>query len=127
MSKSRKQQSKRLLTLDKISDIPVDTSTLSSCKRIISDRDRDIVDLSEDEIFSEMKSQGVTGVKRFTPEKFGNILKPNTYLFTFMYLPISTLARIGLLWIYMYIRAIVKTNWSVSGAVVWVTMVLTAK
>ena len=83
---SRKQQSINLLQLTKIDNVPVSASphnSLNSSKGVIRDRDQDLADFGEEYICSELKSQGVTNVKRFTMKKGDNIIKLNTYLITF--------------------------------------------
>lgn len=72
---------------------------------IVRDRDQDIIDLTEEEICSELKSQGVTKVKRFMTKKSGNILKLNAYLLTFNSKSIPShmyIASKRLMWIYIY-------------------------
>ena len=46
-------------------------------------RCRDLADCSEDEILSELRSQGVTQLKRFSTKRDGVEVKTNTYLLTF--------------------------------------------
>ena len=82
----RKTQSINLQTANKILDIEILATphrTLNYCKGIVRDRDRTLLELPEEEICKELKSQGVANVKRFTIKKQGNTIKLNTYLITF--------------------------------------------
>ncbi|XP_046562612.1 uncharacterized protein LOC124271506 [Haliotis rubra] len=82
-----RQQSVNLLSLKQFVNTKVVVSvhkTLNSTRGIIRDRARCLTDMSEEEIAAELKSQGVTAVKRFTKKQHdGTISKTNTYLFTF--------------------------------------------
>ncbi len=83
---NRKQQATNLLSTDMFVGIPVKVSahrTLNTSKGIIRDRDRLLADMSEFDIVSEMKDQGVIGVKRFTTRRNNETIQTNTYLFTF--------------------------------------------
>ena len=67
-------------------DIPISAQphkSLNSSQGIIRDSDRALAELSEQDICSELTSQGVTHVKRFTKKVDDRILKLNTYLITF--------------------------------------------
>ncbi|XP_048237112.1 uncharacterized protein LOC125372115 [Haliotis rufescens] len=82
----RRQQSLNLLSLSQFANVEVAVSahrTLNSCRGIVRDRARCLSDMSEDEIVVELSKQGVTAVKRFTRKQDNNIIKTNTYLFTF--------------------------------------------
>ena len=82
----RKTQSINLQTANKILDtemLATPDRTLNYCKEIVRDRDRTLLELPEEEICEELKSQGVANVKRFTIKKQGNTIKLNTYLITF--------------------------------------------
>ncbi|XP_071114712.1 uncharacterized protein [Haliotis cracherodii] len=98
---SRKQQSLNLLSITTFANIAVDVSphkTLNSCRGIVRDRARCLSDMSEQEIADELKSQGVTGVKRFTMKsRDGNIIPSNTYLLTFTLSALPTSIKAGYL------------------------------
>ena len=55
--------------------------SLNSSKGVI--RTRDLGDLDEEEIASELRDQGVLSVRRITIKKDGNIINTNTYILTF--------------------------------------------
>lgn len=60
------------MSVIKIANIPVTVSadtTLNSCHEVIRDRDHDVADFTEEQIGSELKSQEVVKVKRFTTKK----------------------------------------------------------
>ncbi|XP_071091238.1 uncharacterized protein [Haliotis cracherodii] len=83
---ARKQQSLNLLSISQFANVEVAVSahrTLNSCRGIVRDRARCLADMSEDEIVTELTKQGVTAVKRFTRKQDNNIIKTNTYVFTF--------------------------------------------
>ncbi|XP_071078441.1 uncharacterized protein [Haliotis cracherodii] len=84
---ARRQQSVNLLGLQQFVNTQVVVSvhkTLNSSRGIVRDLARCLSDMSEEEIATELKNQGVTNVKRFTRKTHdGNIVKTHTYLFTF--------------------------------------------
>ena len=83
---AKQQQAKNILTISSILEVPVSAEAHRSLNRsqgIIRDRDRNLADLSEQEICSELSSQGVSHVKRFTKKEDNKIIKLNTYLITF--------------------------------------------
>ena len=83
---ANRQQSVNLLAAKTFGEVPVKVEphrTLNSSKGILRDRDRIMTDMSESDIASELKSQNVTHVKRFSIKKDGRIIKINTYLLTF--------------------------------------------
>jgi len=83
---STKQQSTNLLGISQFAGTPVSSiphKTLNTSKGVIRDRERCLQSLTEDEIASELSSQGVTDVKRFTARKNNETIKLNTYLLTF--------------------------------------------
>ncbi|XP_046338071.2 uncharacterized protein LOC124119567 [Haliotis rufescens] len=96
---ARRQQSVNLLSLQQFVNTEVVVSvhkTLNSKKGIIRDRARCLADMSEEEIAIELKSQGVTDVKRFTRKKQdGTITQTNTYLFTFSLSVLPTSIKAG--------------------------------
>ena len=76
-----KQQYKYLLELKTLGNIPVISkihSGLNKSKGVLFDRVHDLDDIPEQEIQSELESQGVVSKKRN-----GNIEPTNTYLLTF--------------------------------------------
>ncbi|XP_067653210.1 uncharacterized protein [Haliotis asinina] len=82
----KKSQSQILLSTKSLANVPVEVSphrTLNSCKGIVRDVGRCLSDMDESDIISELRSQGVTAVKRFTYKRENDIIKTNTYLFTF--------------------------------------------
>ncbi|XP_062598685.1 uncharacterized protein LOC134260118, partial [Saccostrea cucullata] len=94
---SKKQQSTSLLALKTLADIPVIGkvhSGLNQSKGILYDRDLD--DIPEQEIQSELESQGVISVKRFTKKRNDNIEPTNTYLLTFCMPVLPTNIKVGL-------------------------------
>ncbi|XP_061170317.1 uncharacterized protein LOC133179627 [Saccostrea echinata] len=96
---TKKQQSTSLLGLKMLADIPVVGqihSGLNQSKGILFDRDHDLDDIPEQEIQSELESQGVISVKRFT-KKRNDIIEPtNTYLLTFGMPTLPTNIKVGL-------------------------------
>ena len=60
-------------------------------------RCRDLADCSEDEILSELRSQGVTQLKRFSTKRDGVEVKTNTYLLTFCTSTLPDYVKIGYL------------------------------
>ncbi|XP_061191616.1 uncharacterized protein LOC133199803 [Saccostrea echinata] len=96
---AKKQHSASLLALKKIADIPVLPkvhSGLNQSKGILFDRDHDLDDIPEQEIQSELESQGVVSVKRFTKKRNDNIEPTNTYLLTFGMPTLPTNIKVGL-------------------------------
>ena len=83
---TRQQQSRNLLSLTSILENPISATphrTLNSSQGIVRDRDRDLKDMSEEEICKKLESQNITKVKRFTKKIDHEIVKLNTYLLTF--------------------------------------------
>ncbi|XP_062609297.1 uncharacterized protein LOC134271053 [Saccostrea cucullata] len=96
---TKKQQSTSLLSLKMLADIPVVGkihSGLNQSKGILFDRDHDLDDIPEQEIQSELESQGVVFVKRFTKKRNDNIEPTNTYLLTFGIPTLPTSIKVGL-------------------------------
>ena len=65
---TKKQQSTSLLNLKSLTNIPVVSKVhrgLNQSKGILFDRDHDLDDIPEQDIHSELESQGVVSVKRF--------------------------------------------------------------
>ncbi|XP_062585833.1 uncharacterized protein LOC134247496 [Saccostrea cucullata] len=71
-------------------------SGLNQSKGILFDRDHDLDDIPEQEIQSELESQGVVSVKRFTKKRNDNIEPTNTYLLTFGIPILPTSIKVGL-------------------------------
>ncbi|XP_062577957.1 uncharacterized protein LOC134239842 [Saccostrea cucullata] len=71
-------------------------SGLNQSKSILFDRDHDLDDIPEQEIQSELESQGVVSVKRFTKKRNDNIEPTNTYLLTFGIPILPTSIKVGL-------------------------------
>ena len=63
-------------------------------------RCRELADCSEDEILTELKSQGVVNIKRFSSKRDGVETKTNTYLITFCTSTLPDSIKIG----YMYCK-----------------------
>ncbi len=83
---STRSQSSNLLKLNSFGGIPCKVSphqSLNTSKGIIRDRERCLQYLSEDELLLELRSQGVTHIKRFSFKVNGVVTKSNTYLLTF--------------------------------------------
>ncbi len=59
------------------------TRTVNTCRGIVRDRAKCLSDMTEVDIAAELKSQGVTSVKRFTRKDGDTIVKTSTYLLTF--------------------------------------------
>lgn len=81
---SKKSHADNLLRCDSLGGVPVRTFPhphLNSCKGVI--RTRDLHDMEEDEIVTELKDQGVTHVKRITLKRDDKIIKTGTYILTF--------------------------------------------
>ncbi len=79
-------QSKNLLKCTLLANTPITIyphKTLNSCKAILRDRQRLFADMTELDLCSELHSQSVTHVKRFTIRKDGDTIATNTYLLTF--------------------------------------------
>ena len=80
----RKSHSDNLLRSTLFAGIPVKIeshSTLNSSKGII--RSRDLLKVSEEELLTGLKDEGVVGVKRFTYRKDGKVLNSTAILLTF--------------------------------------------
>ncbi|XP_061170351.1 uncharacterized protein LOC133179667 [Saccostrea echinata] len=96
---TKKQHSTSLLALKKLADIPVlgkVHSGLNQSKGILFDRDHDLDGIPEQEIQSELESQGVVSVKRFTKKHNENVEPTNTYLLTFGMPTLPTNIKVGL-------------------------------
>ena len=81
---SRKAHAENLLRTQKFHDLKVRVfphSSLNSSRGVI--RCPDLRGCSEQEILEEMKTQGVTAVKRFRVRKDGQLKDTNTFVFTF--------------------------------------------
>lgn len=81
---SKKAHADNLLSCNALAGISVRTFPhphLNSCKGVI--RTRDLHDMEEAEIASELKEQGVTHVKRITLKREDKIIKTGTYILTF--------------------------------------------
>ena len=95
----RKAQSDNLLTMTKIGEHEIVSSphrTLNQSKGIIRYKGNDMDDLTDEEICTELKPQGVKAVKRFTMKKDNSIVKLNTFLLTFNSTKIPSSIHIGL-------------------------------
>ena len=69
---------------------------LNQSKGILFDKDHDLDGIPEEEIKSELETQGVVSVKRFT-KKRNDIIEPtNTYLLTFGMPTLPTNIKVGL-------------------------------
>ncbi|XP_067648828.1 uncharacterized protein [Haliotis asinina] len=82
----RRQQSQNLLKAHRFANTEIVVSvhkTLNSCRGIVRDRAKCLSDMSEEDIVTELKPQGVSSVKRFTRKDGDSIVNTNTYLFTF--------------------------------------------
>ncbi len=82
----KRQQATNLMATESFVNIPVTVSahrTLNTSKGIVRDRDHLFAVMTEFDIVSEMKDQGVTYVKRFTTRRNNEILQTHTYLFSF--------------------------------------------
>ena len=69
---------------------------LNQSNGILFDRDHDVDDIPEQEIQSELESQGVVSVKRFTKKRNDTIEPTNTYLLTFCMPTLPTNILVGL-------------------------------
>ncbi|XP_071086572.1 uncharacterized protein [Haliotis cracherodii] len=95
---ARRQQSVNLLGLQQFVNTQVVVSvhkSLNSCRGIVRDRAKCLSDMTEDEIAAALTHQGVTSVKRFTRKQYNNVIKTNTYLFTFRLSAIPTSIKAG--------------------------------
>ena len=88
-----------LLDLKLLANIPVIWRAhigLNQSKGILFDKDHDLDGIPEEEIKSELETQGVVSVKRFT-KKRNDIIEPtNTYLLTFGMPTLPTNIKVGL-------------------------------
>ncbi|XP_046564880.1 uncharacterized protein LOC124273651 [Haliotis rubra] len=105
---TRRQQSQNLLKAHHFANTEIVVSehkTLNSCRGIVRDRAKCLSDMSEEEIVTELKPQGVSSVKRFTRKDGDNIVNTNTYLFTFALTKIPTSIKAGYfnIGVYVYI------------------------
>lgn len=81
---TRKIQADNLLGIKTFVGVSIKTfphPVLNSCKGVI--RCRELDDISEEEIVTELAPQGVTAVKRITIRKRDETIKTNTYILTF--------------------------------------------
>ncbi|XP_048256961.1 uncharacterized protein LOC125382710 [Haliotis rufescens] len=95
---SKRQQSINLLNAHHFGNVEIAVSIhkyLNSCRGIIRDRARCLSDMSEEEITVELKSQGVTSVKRFTRKDNDRIVPTTTYLLTFACPKVPTSIKAG--------------------------------
>lgn len=80
----KKSHADNLLRTNSLGDVPVRTFPhphLNSCKGVI--RTRDLQDMEEDDIATELKDQGVTQVKRITLKRDDKVVNTGTYILTF--------------------------------------------
>lgn len=80
----KKTHATALLKLKKIGDYPVDASphkSLNSCKGVV--RNDALAEMEEGEILSNLKSQGVIAVKKFTFKRGGREVRHSTLMLTF--------------------------------------------
>ncbi|XP_061170354.1 uncharacterized protein LOC133179670 [Saccostrea echinata] len=94
-----KKQHSTLLALKMLADIPVlgkVHSGLNQSKGILFDRDHDLDGIPEQEIQSELESQGVISVRRFTKKRNDVVEPTNTYLLTFCMPTLPTNIKVGL-------------------------------
>ena len=83
---ANEQQSKNLLKTNSLATIPVQVSphrTLNYCKGILRDRSGYFADMTELELTTALRPQGISTVKRFTYKRNGETLPSNTYLINF--------------------------------------------
>lgn len=81
---SKKSHADNLLHCNSLGGVPVRALPhphLNSCKGVICTRD--LHDMEEDDIVTELKDQGVTHVKRITIKRDDKIIKTGTYILTF--------------------------------------------
>ncbi|XP_048252611.1 uncharacterized protein LOC125380895 [Haliotis rufescens] len=104
---ARRQQSINLLGLQQFVNTQVAVSvhrTLNSSRGIVRDRARCLSEMTEEEIAAELKHQGVTVVQRFTRKtEDGNILKTQTYLFTFSTSTVPSSIKAGYFRVEVYV------------------------
>ncbi len=82
----RHKQAVSLLSIKSLASVPVVVSphrSLNSCKGLVRDRGCFLSEMTEDDIFEELKRQNVISVRRFTLKRNGEVILTNTYLFTF--------------------------------------------
>ena len=83
---ANEHQSKNLLKTQSLASIPVQVSphrSLNYCKAILRDRSGYFADMTELELTTALRPQGVSTVKRFTFKRNGQILPSSTYLLNF--------------------------------------------
>ena len=83
---ANEHQSKNLLKTNSLATIPVQVSphrSLNNCKGILRDRLGYFADMTELELTTALRPQGISTVKRFTYKRNGQILPSNTYLLNF--------------------------------------------
>ena len=83
---SRNIQAKHLLETQSFLDIEIDAEahhSLNTSKGVIRDYHKDLLEMSDQEIKTELSSQGVIGVSRFVLKKEGKEIKTNTLFVTF--------------------------------------------
>ena len=86
MDCGKRDQAQNLLRTNRFTDRPVMVSvhkTLNSSRGII--RCRDLADMTEVEIWDELKDQVLVGVNRVTLKKEGKVIPTNTLFLTFGY------------------------------------------
>ena len=83
---TRPAQARNILDTTSFMDIDVKATphrSLNTSKGVIKDHGRDLYDMSEMDIVSELRDQGVEGVSRFILKKDGKEIKTNTLFITF--------------------------------------------
>ena len=81
---SRKRQSENLRGLQSVGEWPVEITahpTLNICKGVV--RDQALAELDDSELINELKSQGVSAVRRFTKKTNGKDVQLPTVILTF--------------------------------------------
>ena len=95
---AQRSQSRTLESIRQLGSVPVRVTphrTLNSCQGVI--RCRELTDMTEEEIQSELSDQGVSKVKHFTFKKDGQTRKTSTFLLTFDQATLPLSIRIGYL------------------------------
>ena len=83
---AREAQAHQILKTKLFLDIDVKASphrSLNSSKGVIRDYQKDLLELSNEQIVDELASQGVTQVSRYILKKNGNEIRTNTLFITF--------------------------------------------
>ena len=83
---TRPAQARNILDTTSFMDIDVKATphrSLNTSKGVIRDHGRDLYDMNEMDIVSELRDQGVEGVSRFILKKDGKEIKTNTLFITF--------------------------------------------